>query len=63
MAVGLNWMKRSSRSQIVSQQWHAVSGSGYALAPSVQVTSGNRQAPYVDLVRIDVTFDTADITT
>jgi hypothetical protein len=52
-----------ARKQIVVQEWRSVSGSGGALAPSIQITSGASVPPTVDLVRIDLTFDTADIVT
>lgn len=41
--------------------WQAVSGAGYALAPALQITSGISTAPDVDLVRIDVSYETGDI--
>lgn len=43
------------------QAWRSVAGSGSAIAPSLQITSGNVPPPDVDLVKIDVTFQTADI--
>lgn len=51
----------AERERNVYQNWRSVSGEGYALAPSIQITSGSTAAPDVDLVRIDLTYDTADI--
>ena len=45
------------------QEWRSVNGSGYALAPSVQVSSGSISAPEVELVSVDLTYDLADIVT
>lgn len=38
------------------QTWRGVSGVGYAIAPAIQITSGNVVPPGVDLVRLEVTF-------
>lgn len=43
------------------QIWRSVYGSGYSAAPALQITSGNIPPPDVDLVKIDVTFQTAEI--
>ena len=40
--------------------WQSVAGSGYAIAPALQITSGNLALPNLDLVRIDVLYDLAD---
>ena len=45
------------------QRWQSTFGTGSVLAPSVQVTSGAIVAPDIDLVRIDMTYETADIVT
>jgi hypothetical protein len=47
----------------VFQRWQSVSGSGYAIAPGVQITSGNISAPDLELVQVDVTYDQGDIVT
>lgn len=45
------------------QNWQSVGASGYALAPCVQVTSGNTVPLDTQLVRVDVTYNMADIVT
>lgn len=45
----------------VFQPWQSVVGSGYAIAPGWQITSGNIVPPDHELVRIDVTYDMGDI--
>lgn len=50
------------RLQSIFQKWQSVSGEGYALAPSIQITSGSTAPPLIDLVRIDLTYDAGDIT-
>jgi hypothetical protein len=47
----------------IYQRWQSVGGSGYAIAPGVQITSGSLVAPDVELVSIDVTYDQGDIVT
>ena len=42
-------------------EWQSVGGSGYALAPGLQITSGNIVPPDVEIVRIDMTYDQGDI--
>ena len=49
--------------QAVFQRWRSVYGSGYALSPALQITSGAVAPPNVDLARIDLTFDPSDIVT
>lgn len=39
------------------EAWQSVGGSGYAVAPTVQITSGSIVPPDVDLVRVDMTYD------
>lgn len=51
------------RTQQIFENWQSVSGRGYALAPSIQITSGSTAPPLIDLVRIDLTFDTGDVVT
>lgn len=43
------------------QNWRSVSGSGYAMAPALQITSGSVPPPAVDLVRIEVLEDGGDV--
>jgi hypothetical protein len=38
------------------QTWRGASGVGYSLAPAIQITSGNIVPPSIDLVRLEVTF-------
>lgn len=45
------------------QEWVAVAGSGYALSPAFQVTSGSVVPLDYELVRIEVTLQTAEIVT
>jgi hypothetical protein len=42
-------------------QWQSVGGSGYAVSPACQITSGNSVPPDVELVRVDFTYDQGDI--
>lgn len=51
----------TSLSKMPRQVWRSVSGSGYSIAPALQITSGTVPPPDVDLVKIDVTYQTADI--
>lgn len=43
------------------QQWQSVGGSGYAIAPAMQITSFSLVPPSVELVRIDMTYDQGDV--
>jgi hypothetical protein len=43
--------------------WQSTFGTGTALAAAVQITSGSVAPPDIDLVRIDMTYETADIVT
>lgn len=45
----------------VFKDWQSVGGSGYSVAPAVQITSGNIVAPTVELVQVDMTYDQGDI--
>lgn len=53
----------AGRVRSIYQKWRSVFGMGCAIAPAIQITSGTLAAPDVELVRIDVTYDTADIVT
>jgi hypothetical protein len=44
-------------------EWQSVAGEGYALTVAVQITSGAAVAPNVELVRLDLTYETGDIVT
>ena len=46
---------------ITQQDWQAISGIGYALAPSVQATSGSDVPLDAELIRIDYTYHTAQV--
>lgn len=46
---------------ITQQNWLAVSGTGYAVAPSVQATSGSMVPLDAELIRIDYTYHTAEV--
>jgi len=41
-------------------EWRTVTGAGYALAPTVQITSGGAERLSVELVRVDVAFETGE---
>jgi hypothetical protein len=43
------------------QEWRSVPGSGYALSPATQITSGNISAPDVELVQTYLLFDGGDV--
>lgn len=45
----------------VFARWQSVAGSGYAIAPGVQVTSGSVTPPNLELVQVDVTYDQGDV--
>jgi len=51
----------TAASPITHQNWHSVGGEGYALAPGVQVTSGEITPLDAEIVRTDITYETADI--
>jgi hypothetical protein len=55
------WGKTLSLS--TQQNWQAVGAAGYTLAPCVQVTSGDSVPLDTQIVRFDVTYDTADVVT
>lgn len=52
-----------TRSKTIKQDWEAASGICYAFAPALQVTSGSLQPLECEIVRIDVTYQTAEIGT
>lgn len=43
------------------QDWYGVGGIGYAFAPALQITSGSIAPLEAEIVRIDVTFETAGL--
>jgi hypothetical protein len=45
----------------VFKDWQSVGGSGYSVAPAVQITSGSIVAPTVELVQVDMTYDQGDM--
>lgn len=45
------------------RKWRSLPGSGIALSPAVQITSGGVARPNVELVQIDMTYDVGDIVT
>jgi len=47
----------------IQQQWESVNGTGYALAPALQITSGSIIPLDTEIVRIDMTYTTAEIVT
>jgi hypothetical protein len=53
------WGEQTTRATF--QRWNSVGGSGYAVAPSLQISSGGLLPPNIDLVSIDLTYETADI--
>lgn len=51
------------REAIITQRRHSVSGRGYRIAPTFQVTSGSTVPLDVEIISLDVTFDVGDIFT
>lgn len=51
----------SQRNSVVEQYWRSVGGSGYAASVVVQVTSGAIVPLDVEIVRMDLTYEIADI--
>jgi hypothetical protein len=45
----------------VFQRWQSVGGSGYAIAPGVQITSANIVPLDAELVQVDMTYEMGDI--
>lgn len=42
-------------------QWQSIGGTGYAMTPEVQITSGSLVPLDVEIIRIEITYDTGDI--
>lgn len=71
IAVGNEWgnaiwgesVWNAPRSSLVTAKWKSVGGSGYAISLSVQVTSGAIVPLDAELIRVDMTYQTADIVT
>ncbi len=51
----------ASNEKIIKQDTVSLSGSGYAFAPALQITSGSLAAMAAEIVRIDVTYSMGDI--
>lgn len=51
----------SARDVKVQQEWTSVGGVGYALAPSLQITSGSIVPLDTEIIRLELTYDTSDI--
>lgn len=47
--------------KIIRQDWTSVGGSGYSLAPAAQITSGSLVPLDSEIIRLELTYDTADI--
>jgi hypothetical protein len=45
----------------VFKDWQSVGGSGYSVAPAVQITSGSIVAPTVELVQVDMTYEQGEL--
>jgi hypothetical protein len=52
-----------SQSPKIQQNWTSVSGYGYAMAPALQITSGSIVPLDSEIIRLELTFETADIVT
>lgn len=55
------WGKLATKRSFI--EWSSIGGSGYAISPGIQISSGGISPPDVELVSIDVTFDMGDIVT
>lgn len=55
------WDQASQKT--TKQEWQSIGGSGYALAPAIQITSGSLAPLDVELVSLDLTYDVSDIVT
>lgn len=53
----------AGREKQIQQDWDSASGQAAAFAPALQITSGSVVPLDTEIVRIDVTFDLADIVT
>lgn len=51
----------SSGEKQVFKRWQSCGGAGYALAPALQITSGDLSAPAVELISIEYTYIQGDI--
>jgi len=51
------------RKSVITQDWKSIGGLGYALSVGLQVTSGSVAPLDVEIIRTEVTFQTADIAT
>lgn len=49
----------AGRSQLVTQKWIPLGGAGYALAPCLQITSGNTIPLDTEIISIGLTYETA----
>jgi hypothetical protein len=45
----------------IFERWQSVGGSGYAIAPATQLTTGSVTTPNVELVQVDITYDMGDV--
>lgn len=45
----------------VQQEWDSAGGSGYALSPAIQITSGSLVPLDTQIVRLEMTYQTADV--
>lgn len=45
----------------VFQRWQSVGGSGYAIAPGLQITSGKASPPDVEVIKVEITYDQGDV--
>lgn len=51
------------RKAVITQDWKSIGGIGYALSVGVQVTSGSPAPLDAEIIRTEVTYQTADIVT
>jgi hypothetical protein len=47
--------------KLTYQNWQSTPAGGYALAPAMQITSGNLSPPDAEIVAIDMTYDMGDV--
>lgn len=54
------WWSESVEGQSLGivAKWRSVTGSGFALAPTIQITSGQAEKPNIEIVRLDIAFQT-----
>lgn len=55
------WAGRSD--PVISRNWYSVAGTGYALAPSLQITSGSVVPLDAEIISADLTYRVAEIVT